>query len=94
MANDHITALIDRINREPDLQSRFRAVASAEEASAIAAELGFEVPTDQILEFVSDIELDDDQLEAVAGGIAPGDGDGEFLAKLGEGVIKSVKNWG
>jgi predicted ribosomally synthesized peptide with nif11-like leader len=89
MANDHITALIDRVKHEPDLQSRFGAVGSAAEACAIAAELGFEISTDEIIEFVSDIELNDAQLEVIAGGMAPGDGDDVFFA----GIIDAIKKW-
>jgi len=100
MANDHITALIDRVNREPDLQSRFSAAASAEEASAIAAELGFDISTDEIIEFVSDLELDADQLEAVAGGfgfhnadVGSGGFDGD-LKKFWNNFKKDLTTWG
>ncbi len=89
MANDHMTTLIDRVNREPDLQSRFGAAGSAAEACAIAAELGFEISTDEIVEFVSDIELDDAQLQGVAGGLAPGDGDEALFAD----AVKAMKKW-
>ena len=69
MSRDHATALIEAVHSDPDLQARFTAASGWDEAAAIAAELGFEISPDDIAEVLNDGELDDSELETVAGGI-------------------------
>ena len=69
MSKEHATALIAAVHRDPDLQARFTAASGWDEAAAIAAELGFEISPGDIAEVLNDGELDDSELETVAGGL-------------------------
>jgi predicted ribosomally synthesized peptide with nif11-like leader len=69
MANDHITALIQRVNTDPDLQTRFAAATGADDVIAIATELGFEISTDDIAGISGGGVLDESELENIAGGM-------------------------
>ena len=81
MSKDHATALIEAVMSDPGLQARFTAVSGWEETAAIAAELGFEISPDDIAEVLNDVELDESELETVAGGM------------VDDSLIKSASTW-
>lgn len=81
MSRDHATALIAAVHSDSDLQARFTAASGWDEAAAIAAELGFEISPDDIAAVLNDVELDESDLETVAGGM------------VDDSLIKSASKW-
>jgi len=68
MNTDHIEALFTRVNDDPELQARFKAVADEAEFDALVSELGYELTYADFTEAASDAELTEEQLADVAGG--------------------------
>jgi len=67
MPEEQLNAFIECFKADPSLRARINA-ASPEEVLVIAKELGFEIKVDDI---ITDYELDDDELEVLAGGRRP-----------------------
>ncbi len=63
-----VEALFTRVNDDPELQTRFKAVADETEFDALVAELGYDITYADFTEAASDAELTDEQLADVAGG--------------------------
>jgi predicted ribosomally synthesized peptide with nif11-like leader len=63
-----VEALFTRVNDDPELQARFKAIAGETEFDALVAELGFELTYADFTEAASDAELTEEQLADVAGG--------------------------
>jgi predicted ribosomally synthesized peptide with nif11-like leader len=63
-----VEALFTRVNDDPELQTRFKAVADETEFDALVAELGYDITYADFAEAASDAELTDEQLADVAGG--------------------------
>jgi predicted ribosomally synthesized peptide with nif11-like leader len=68
MNTEHVEALFTRVNDDPELQTRFKAVADETEFDALVAELGYGITYADFTEAASDAELTDEQLADVAGG--------------------------
>ena len=63
-----VEALFTRVNDDPELQTRFKAVADETEFDALVSELGYDITYADFTEAASDAELTDEQLAATAGG--------------------------
>ncbi len=63
-----VEALFTRVNDDPELQTRFKAVADETEFDALVAELGYDITYTDFTEAASDAELTEEQLADVAGG--------------------------
>jgi predicted ribosomally synthesized peptide with nif11-like leader len=68
MNTDHVEALFTRVNDDPELQTRFKAIADETEFNALVSELGYELTYADFTEAASDAELTEEQLADVAGG--------------------------
>jgi predicted ribosomally synthesized peptide with nif11-like leader len=68
MNTDHVEALFTRVNDDPELQTRFKAIADETEFNALVSELGYDITYADFTEAASDAELTEDQLADVAGG--------------------------
>ena len=63
-----VEALFTRVNDDPELQTRFKAIADETEFNALVSELGYDITYADFTEAASDAELTEDQLADVAGG--------------------------
>jgi predicted ribosomally synthesized peptide with nif11-like leader len=63
-----VEALFTRVNDDPELQTRFKAIADETEFDALVSELGYDITYADFTETASDAELTDEQLADVAGG--------------------------
>ncbi len=68
MNTDHVEALFTRVNDDPELQTRFKAITDEADFDALVAELGYDVTYADFAEAASDAELTEEQLADVAGG--------------------------
>jgi predicted ribosomally synthesized peptide with nif11-like leader len=68
MSTEQKQALLAAAAEDLAIRQRFLAVGSAQEAAAIARELGFDVTAEDFLEQQADGELSDAELGVVAGG--------------------------
>ena len=68
MSRDHAIAFIKAVMSDPDLKARFTAASHWDDLAAIATELGVELSPDDIATVLNDGELDERELEGVAGG--------------------------
>ena len=68
MTNEEVEALFTRVNEDPALQARFKAVADEAEFDALISELGYELTYADFAQAAQDVELSEDELANVAGG--------------------------
>jgi predicted ribosomally synthesized peptide with nif11-like leader len=78
MSRKDVALFVESVANNPDLQSEWNEISSdAPSLVALAARQGFEVTEDELKEFLAaarsgDSELDDGELESVAGGLSMG----------------------
>jgi predicted ribosomally synthesized peptide with nif11-like leader len=78
MSRNDVASFVESVANDPDLQSEWNEISSdAPRLVALAARQGFEVTEDELKEFLvearsGDSELDDGELESVAGGLSMG----------------------
>ncbi len=63
-----VEALFTRVNDDPELQARFKAIADETEFDALVSELGYGLTYADFTEAASDAELTEEQLASFAGG--------------------------
>lgn len=68
MNTDHIHALFTRVNDDPDLQARFKAITTEADFNALVAELDYDVTYADVASTTDDTELTESELADVAGG--------------------------
>ena len=68
MSRREAIAFITAVMSDSDLKARFTAASHWDDIAAIATELGVELSPDDIAEVLNDGELDERDLEGVAGG--------------------------
>lgn len=72
MANEQLQELLAAASADESIAARFAGVVTAEEAVAVAAELGYAISAEDITELASGSdELSDAELAEVAGGVRP-----------------------
>ena len=76
MSEEQLTALLAKIKEDAGLQEKLKGAADLDAAVALAKEAGFDVSKADWLKYQAKqtIELSDEELEGVAGGIFPGTG--------------------
>ncbi len=65
---EHVEALFTRVNDDPELQTRFKAIADETEFDALVSELGYDLTYADFAEAADNAELTDEQLADIAGG--------------------------
>ena len=79
MSEDQLKAFLEKVKGDTSLQEKLKAASDADAVVSIAKEEGFSISIDdikaQLLELsdeARDVELSDEELEGVAGGVAKG----------------------
>ena len=72
MSEEQLKAFIEKVQSDTNLQERLKAAKSPDDVISIAKEQGHEFSADHISQFS---ELNDDELDGIAGGKAIGYGD-------------------
>lgn len=90
MKIEDVEALFTRVNEEPVLQARFKAVADEAEFDALISELGYELTYADFAEVAQDVELSEDDLANVAGGNVSGGELATFAAGVGAVIISGA----
>ena len=79
MSEDQLKAFVEKVKGDTSLQEKLKAASDADAVVSIAKEEGFSISIDdikaQLLELsdeAGDVELSDEELEGVAGGVAGG----------------------
>ena len=91
MSEDQLKAFVEKVKGDTSLQEKLKAASDADAVVSIAKEEGFSISIDdikaQLLELsdeAGDVELSDEELEGVAGGVAVG----ELPASLREQLLR------
>ena len=91
MSEDQLKAFLEKVKGDTSLQEKLKAASDADAVVSIAKEEGFSISIDdikaQLLELsdeAGDVELSDEELEGVAGGVAVG----ELPASLREQLLR------
>ena len=91
MSEDQLKAFLENVKGDTSLQEKLKAASDADAVVSIAKEEGFSISIDdikaQLLELsdeAGDVELSDEELEGVAGGVAVG----ELPASLREQLLR------
>ena len=73
MSEDQLTALIAKLNEDAGLREKLLGAADLDTAMALAQEAGFDVSKADWLKFQAKqtVELSDEELDGVAGGLIP-----------------------
>ena len=69
MSEEQLKAFIEKVKADTSLQEKLKAAADANTVAAIAKEAGFSISADDLKNDQSAIELSDEELEGVTGGI-------------------------
>ena len=93
MSEDQLKAFVEKVKGDTSLQEKLTAASDADAVVSIAKEEGFSISIDdikaQLLELsdeAGDVELSDEELEGVAGGVAVG----ELPASLREQLLRII----
>ena len=93
MSEDQLKAFLEKVKGDTSLQEKLKAASDADAVVSIAKEEGFSISIDdikaQLLELsdeAGDVELSDEELEGVAGGVAVG----ELPASLREQLSRII----
>ena len=93
MSEDQLKAFVEKVKGDTSLQEKLKAASDADAVVSIAKEEGFSISIDdikaQLLELsdeAGDVELSDEELEGVAGGVAVG----ELPASLREQLLRII----
>ena len=93
MSEDQLKAFLEKVKGDTSLQEKLKAASDADAVVSIAKEEGFSISIDdikaQLLELsdeAGDVELSDEELEGVAGGVAVG----ELPASLREQLLQII----
>ena len=93
MSEDQLKAFLEKVKGDTSLQEKLKAASDADAVVSIAKEEGFSISIDdikaQLLELsdeAGDVELSDEELEGVAGGVAVG----ELPASLREQLLRII----
>ena len=93
MSEDQLKAFLEKVKGDTSLQENLKAASDADAVVSIAKEEGFSISIDdikaQLLELsdeAGDVELSDEELEGVAGGVAVG----ELPASLREQLLRII----
>ena len=91
MSEDQLKAFVEKVKGDISLQEKLKVASDADAVVSIAKEEGFSISIDdikaQLLELsdeAGDVELSDEELEGVAGGVAVG----ELPASLREQLLR------
>ncbi len=91
MSEDQLKAFVEKVKVDISLQEKLKVASDADAVVSIAKEEGFSISIDdikaQLLELsdeAGDVELSDEELEGVAGGVAVG----ELPASLREQLLR------
>ena len=69
MSEEQLKAFLEKVKSDTSLQEKLKAAADANTVAAIAKEAGFSISADDLKNAQSTIELSDEELEGVAGGV-------------------------
>ena len=69
MSEEQLKAFIVKAKDDTSIQEKLKAAADANTVAAIAKEAGFSISADDLKNAQSTIELSDEELEGVAGGV-------------------------
>ena len=69
MSEEQLKAFLEKVKADTSLQEKLKAAADANTVAAIAKEAGFSISADDLKNAQSTIELSDEELEGVAGGV-------------------------
>ena len=78
MSEDQLKAFLEKVKGDTSLQEKLKAASDADAVVSIAKEEGFSISIDDIKALLElsdeagDVELSDEELEGVAGGVAGG----------------------
>ena len=72
MSEEQLKSFLEKVKSDTSLQEKLKGAADADEALAIAKEVGFAITAEDIQSMQSSTDLSDDELEAVAGGVGCG----------------------
>ena len=93
MSVDQLKAFVEKVKGDTSLQEKLKAASDADAVVSIAKEEGFSISIDdikaQLLELsdeAGDVELSDEELEGIAGGVAVG----ELPASLREQLLRII----
>ena len=90
MSEEHLTALLAKLNEDAELREKLKGAADLDAAGAIAKEAGFDVSKADWLKYQakdSSIRgLNDEELEGVAGGSGKGQCDGHSVLSVNYGM--------
>ena len=68
MSEEQLKAFLEKVQGDASLQEKLKAAADANAVAAIAKEAGFSISADDLTK--DQVELSEDELEGVAGGLA------------------------
>ena len=68
MSEEQLKSFLDKVKTDTSLQEKLKGAADADEALAIAKEVGFAITAEDIQSMPSSTDLSDDELEGMAGG--------------------------
>ena len=69
MSEEQLKAFLEKVKADTSLQEELKGAADANTVAAIAKEAGFSISADDLKNAQSTIELSDEELEGVAGGV-------------------------
>ena len=71
MSEEQLKAFLEKVKGDSSLQEKLKAASDADAALAIAKEAGFAITAEDIQSMQSATDLSDDDIEGLAGGLAP-----------------------
>ena len=69
MSEEQLKAFLEKVQVDTSLQEKLKAAADSDAVLAIAKEAGFSISADDLKNAQSEIEMSDEELEGVAGGM-------------------------
>ena len=72
MSEEQLKAFIEKVKADTSLQEKLKAAANPDAIAAIAKEAGFSISADDLKNAQSAIEMSDEQMEEIQGGVTGG----------------------